>query len=109
MEFSQLFQDGINGTLSSRRVITVLSFLLCAVAFIANLFFGLTIEKFIFDSMSYIAIAGMGATVAEKFSGAEKVRMDDRYNYHQPQMYNQYPSTAPMRGSRLPDQNDPLI
>ena len=100
MQFSQMFRDGIDGTLSSRRVITAAAFILCATAFIANMFFGLTIEKFIFDAMSYVVMAGMGATVAEKFSGAERTIVDQRY---QPQ-YN-----PRMHGTPLPKQEDPLI
>lgn len=63
-----LLRDSIDGSLSSRRVVTFLAFLLCAIAFIANMFFGKKIDQFIFDAMAYIAIAGLGATVAEKFS-----------------------------------------
>lgn len=74
-------------------------------------------EKFIFDSMSYIAIAGLGVTVAEKFTGAERVKVEQRYDYYrsnqyQPPQYNTY--TPPSRynipsGRRLPIQEDPLI
>ena len=63
-----MLTDTQNGTTSSRRVVTLLAFLLCAIAFIGNLFFQMKIEQFIFDSMSYIAMAGLGATVAEKFA-----------------------------------------
>lgn len=105
MNFSQIFQDGIDGSLSSRRVITVMAFLLCATAFIANMFFGITIEKFIFDAMSYIAMAGMGATVAEKFSSAERTVINRQYD---PQY--QLPTVVPRaRGTPLPRQEDPLI
>jgi hypothetical protein len=54
---------------SSKRVITIASFLLMAAAFIANLFFGLKIDQFIYDSMSYITIAGLGFTASEWLSG----------------------------------------
>lgn len=115
MQYYSMLKDGIDGSLSSRRVITVLAFILCAIAFIANLFFGLSMEKFIFDSMSYIAMAGLGATVAEKFSGAEKIKAEqqyfDRANRY-PQQYNTYTPPTPyntMRGRRLPEQEDPLL
>lgn len=97
MEFSQLFRDGIDGSLSSRRVITAMAFLLIAIAFIANMFFGITIEKFIFDAMSYVVMAGMGATVAEKFSGAERTVISQQYQ------------SPRVRGTPLPKQEDPLI
>lgn len=109
-DFSSVLRDGIDGSLSSRRIVTFLAFLLCATAFLANLFFGMKIEEFIFNSMSYIAMAGLGATVAEKFSSAEKISVADRdrYNYnYQHSMYNQ--PVYPRRGTPLPTQQDPLI
>lgn len=54
--------------ISSKRVITFLAFLLCAVAFIANLFWKLEVSKDSFESMMYIVIAGLGFTASEKFS-----------------------------------------
>jgi hypothetical protein len=57
-------EDGI----SSKRVVTLLSFLLVAVGFIANLFWGFVIEEFIYKSMMYIVIAGLGIVGAEKFA-----------------------------------------
>ena len=85
-----------------------MAFILCAMAFIANLFFGMKIEQFIFDSMSYIAMAGLGATVAEKFSSAERIHVSDRdkYYYQRP-TYDQ--PVYPRRGTPLPRQEDPLI
>ena len=65
---SSMLQDGHDGSVSSKRVVTFVAFLLCAIAFLANLFYHLTIEQFLFDSMSYIAMTGLGVTVAEKFA-----------------------------------------
>lgn len=112
-----LLQDGKDGSLSSRRVVTFCAFVLCAIAFIANMFFGITIEKFIFDSMSYIAIAGLGATVAEKFAGnsSNNTYMNEQQyynNYQQPTPYqqNNYRNqNRYVRGQPIPQQNDPLI
>lgn len=63
-----MLADGHNGSVSSRRVVTFLAFLLCATAFLSNLFFGYVIDKFLYESMSYIAMTGLGVTVAEKFA-----------------------------------------
>jgi len=63
-----MFSDGTNGSVSSKRVVTLSAFLLCAIAFLSNLLLDLKIEQFIFESMAYIAMAGLGVTVAEKFS-----------------------------------------
>lgn len=107
MQMSSMLQDSIDGSLSSKRVVTISAFLLCAIAFIANLFFGMKIDQFIFDSMSYIAMAGLGATVAEKFTKSETIRTAQSPNY--------YPYQAPQnqayqrRGNCLPIQQDPLI
>lgn len=68
MNFKSLFVDGIDGSLSSRRVITFLAFVFCSIAFFANLFWGKHIDANMFEGMMYIAIAGLGVTVAEKFS-----------------------------------------
>ncbi len=70
--FNNLLNDGIDGSLSSRRVITFLAFLLCATAFIANLFWDQDISQFMFDSMIYLTMVGLGVTVAEKFSPINK-------------------------------------
>jgi hypothetical protein len=65
-----LLEDGIDGSLSSRRVITFIAMLLCSTAFIANLFFHYKMDDFIFNSMTYIVLGGLGSTVAEKFAPA---------------------------------------
>lgn len=106
MEYSSILKDGIDGTLSSKRVVTLLAFLLCATAFIANLFFGMTMERFIFDSMAYIAMAGLGATVAEKFTAAEKTKVEQRYDMYKSQGYYQTPQQRP---TRIPPSKEPLL
>lgn len=57
-----------DSSLSSKRVITFGAFVLCAIAFIANLFFGYNIDGFLYESMMYIVVAGLAATASEKFS-----------------------------------------
>ena len=64
--------NGGNGEVSSKRVVTLLAFLLAAVGFIANLFWGFVIEEFIYRSMMYIVIAGLGIVGAEKFAPKKK-------------------------------------
>lgn len=63
-----MFQDSVDGSVSSKRVITFFAMCLCAVAFIGNLFFGITMDPKLYDSMMYIVIAGLGFTASEKFS-----------------------------------------
>lgn len=70
--FGTLLLDGHNGSLSSKRVITFAAFVLCAVAFIANLFWNADISQFMYESMMYIVIAGLGFTASEKFAPPSK-------------------------------------
>lgn len=60
-------QDG-SGSYSSKRLVTMLATILVAVGYIANLFWDYTVEQFMFESMMYIVIAGLGITGAEKFA-----------------------------------------
>jgi len=53
---------------SSKRVITLLSFLLCGAAFISQTWFGTSIDEKTFDSLMYIVVAGLGFTASEKFA-----------------------------------------
>lgn len=62
-----MLQDGTNGTISSKRVVTFLAFLLCAGGFVSDIL-GYKITPAIFDSMMYIVIAGLGFTASEKFT-----------------------------------------
>ena len=65
-----MLSDGINGTVSSKRVITLLAFLLCAYGFIADIH-GYKMTTALFDSMVYLVIAGLGFTASEKFAKKE--------------------------------------
>ena len=65
---TSMLSDGVNGTISSKRVITLLAFLLCAVEFLGELFFQLDVKPHTLDSMMYIVIAGLGFTASEKFT-----------------------------------------
>lgn len=71
MWLNSMLADGINGSVSSKRVITILAFVLCATAFISELFWGYKITPAIFDSMMYIVVAGLGFTASEKFAKKE--------------------------------------
>ena len=63
-----LLNDAFNSNIiSSKRVVTFTAFILCAIAFISNLYWGYKVEPFMYDSMIYLAMVGLGASVAEKF------------------------------------------
>ena len=67
MVLKGLLDDSHDDKLSSKRVITFVAFISCVVAFFANLFWGFEVKQFMFDSMIYLIMVGMGATAAEKF------------------------------------------
>lgn len=69
---SSMLKDGCDGSVSSKRVITLLAFVLCAVAFIADQFTHHAADKNLFDSMIYLVIAGLGFTASEKFAKKDK-------------------------------------
>lgn len=80
-----MLQDGIDGSVSSKRVVTFLAFIFCSIAFFANLFFGYKIDANIFDGMMYIAIAGLGVTASEKFANAKyRVQEQPSVKYREP-------------------------
>ena len=58
-----------DSALSSKRVIALLAFICCLVAFFVDLFSDYNITPGIFDSMMWIVIAGLGFTGLEKFAG----------------------------------------
>lgn len=66
-----MLADGINGSVSSKRVITFLTFILVSVSYIADQFFGFTVKQALFESMMYIVVAGLGFTLTEKFAKKE--------------------------------------
>lgn len=67
MWLKSMLSDGTNDSISSKRVITLLAFLVCAWAFIASVM-GFHVDPKLFDSMMYIVVAGLGFTASEKFS-----------------------------------------
>lgn len=64
---NDMLKDTHDDTTSHKRVIAMLAFLLCALAFVANLFWNYKVEPFMFDAMIYLAMVGIGATAIEKF------------------------------------------
>jgi hypothetical protein len=66
MWLDSMLSDGCNGTVSSKRVVTLFAFVLCAIGFIADIY-GYKITPVLFESMIYLVIAGLGFTASEKF------------------------------------------
>ena len=64
---NSMLSDGCNGTVSSKRVITLLAFIICVYGFVADVH-GYKVTASLFDSMIYLVIAGLGFTASEKFA-----------------------------------------
>ena len=63
-----MLADGTNNSISSKRVVTVLAFLLCAIGFLTDLYTEKSVTPQVYDSMMYIVLAGLGFTASEKFA-----------------------------------------
>lgn len=70
--FFSLLADGHNGSVSSKRFITLVAFLLCALSFVVELFWNMKVTSATFDGMMYIVIAGLGFTASEKFTSKKE-------------------------------------
>ena len=70
---TSMLSDGTNGSISSKRVVTLLAFVICSWGFVASVL-GYHVDPKLFDSMMYIVLAGLGFTASEKFvnSGDKK-------------------------------------
>ncbi len=70
-----ILSDETKTNISSKRVITMLAFVLFAIGFIAELFWGYSVKPAMLEAVMYIIIAGLGFTASEKFAsktGKEK-------------------------------------
>ena len=70
--FHSMLTDGTDEGISSKRVVTLLAFALCAAGFIGDLIWNLDVKDAIYEGMMYIAIAGLGFTASEKFAKKEE-------------------------------------
>lgn len=59
-------------SISSKRVITLLAFLLLALAFILDMFLDIKVSDKLVDVMEMLVVAGFGSTVLEKFSNGKE-------------------------------------
>ena len=67
-----MLTNGTDECISSKRVITLLAFIMCSVAFIVDLFTDYETKPYLFDAMMYIVVAGLGFTASEKFASKNK-------------------------------------
>jgi len=57
-----------NGKVSSKRLITILSFILIAIGFLSNLFFNFTVDANLFEAVQWIVLGGLGTVASEGFT-----------------------------------------
>ena len=57
-----------DGKISSKRVVTLLAFLMMCIGYISNLFWLFVIDPIAFDAMKWIVLGGLGFTASEQFS-----------------------------------------
>ena len=67
-----MLKDGVDGSVSSRRVVTFLAFIIVCISYLFDQFTPYDAKPELFDSMMYIVIAGLGFTVTEKFASKGK-------------------------------------
>jgi hypothetical protein len=63
--FENMFSSG--GKISSKRVVTFLSFCLIGIGFLVDLFTDFTVSDNVYSGVEYIVIAGLGFTASEGF------------------------------------------
>ena len=66
--FVKKLLSDVDGQTSSKRFITLIAFVLLAIAFLCNIFLEIKLQEFVFDGMMYLVAAGLGFTTLEKFS-----------------------------------------
>ncbi len=68
MSWISVLQDGTDEGISSKRIVTLIAFIICAVAMLVDQFTQYKVNATLFDSMMYIVVAGLGFTATEKFA-----------------------------------------
>ena len=58
----------VDGQPSSKRLVTLIAFVLISYAFVANIFSEIPLKEYMFEGMLWLAGAGLGFSTVEKFS-----------------------------------------
>jgi hypothetical protein len=66
--FLKSMLNGVDGNPSSKRVITLISFILVSIGFCVNIFFHIPLKQYIFEGMLWLTAAGLGVTSLDHFS-----------------------------------------
>ena len=62
-----------DGRVSSKRLITLLAFIVIAGGFVGNMIWKYTIDAGIFDNLTYVVLGGLGFTASERFGKKDTV------------------------------------
>jgi len=73
-----------NGEPSSKRAISIIAFLLLAIAFMVNLFTEKSVNEYMWDGMITLVIFGIGFVASEKFSDILSKRRDKKEEVRRP-------------------------
>lgn len=73
----------VDGNVSSKRVITFIVIAAILVSWYTDLFFKMETKEFIFEGLMMIVLAGLGTSMAEKFSLSRdrKTRDNNRWDH----------------------------
>jgi len=66
-DFFKKLLSGVNNDVSSKRFITLASFVLISIAFIANIFFDIPMREYVWNGMLIFCGSGLGFTTLEYF------------------------------------------
>lgn len=65
--FEKILCD-VDGQPSSKRLVTLVGFVLISAAFITNIFINIPLKEYMFEGMLWLTGAGIGSATVEKFS-----------------------------------------
>ena len=66
-DFLRQLLTGVDGNISSKRTITLVSFVLVSIAFVSNIFFDLPLKEYVFLGMLGFTASGLGFTALDHF------------------------------------------
>jgi hypothetical protein len=79
---------GTDNRVSSKRVITLIAFVLCAIAFVCNIFLEIPLRDYVWEGMLYLVGAGLGFSTVEHF--VPLANRKDRNRHRGNHQYNHY-------------------
>tara|TARA_R110001592_G_scaffold142674_9_gene364930 strand:+ start:1062 stop:1307 length:246 start_codon:yes stop_codon:yes gene_type:complete len=68
MNFITSTLKGLDGHISSKRLVTMIAFTCIVIAFLVNVFTSIPLQEHVYDGMLYLVMGGMGFSSFEKFS-----------------------------------------